>query len=695
VRTVYNSIPRTMYDEVKVHLTDLINKGIIRKSNSNYCSPMVLVRKKCGGLRICTDYRKLNSKTVSEENPIPRVQDILDSLSGMKYFSVLDLKSAYFQGFLDEESKHLTAFTCPFGLYEYNRIPFGLKNAVSAFQRSIENCLDDLRYKICMPYLDDTLTFSKSFDDHLRDVRTVLRRLQEKGIKLNPEKCRFFTKGVSYLGRWISEEGYKPDKSGVAAVMALKKLKPSSVGEVRKLLGLLSYYRRYIQDFAKIANPITKLLKNNDITGNKPDKNGQASSKLKIDWTDECQMATENLIESLTNAPIMAYPDFTKPFTLRCDASGLGLGAVLYQEQEGKLRTIAYASRALLQSEKNYHSNKLEFLCMKWAITEQFRDYLYHATEFDVVTDNNPLLYCLSSLKLNATTVRWVGELADFNFKIRYRPGTVHKDVDALSRLPLDIQTYQRIYSKTIDMSSVDELLKGSNIITVGSIAAEVLSNTNNIQKLACVNEKPINEVFNLTTLKSAQISDEAIKEIIQIKKDNKKPSLQQKRGGNEVFRALSRIFNSLFIEGGVLYRTVLGKKVIVVPPSFRSEIYRELHSNMGHLGSERVYQLAKERFYWPNMERDIHHFVTSCCPCIKDKRPQYQTKSPLLSLSSSAPFELLSVDFLKLEKAGGYEYILVIVDHFTRFAEVYPTKNKTAKTAAKKLYDEFILRYR
>ena len=692
VKTVYNAIPRPMYDEVKNHLSDLISKGVIKKSTSNYCSPMVLVRKKSGGIRICTDYRKLNQKTVSEQNPLPRVQDILDSLSGMRYFSVLDLKSAYFQGYMHPDSRHLTAFTCPFGLFEYVRVPFGLKNAVSAFQRSIENCLEDLRDKICMPYIDDTLVYSKTFEEHLSHVRLVLQRLQEKGIKLNPEKCNFFTRGVSFLGRWISEGGYTPDKASIAAVVALRNLRPSSIGEVRKLLGLLSYYRRYIKDFAKIANPIHKLLKTNDIPGTLKTKNGQAPSKLRIEWTEECQSATESLIESLTSAPVMAYPDFSKPFTLHCDASGVGLGAVLYQEQSGQLKTIAYASRALLPSEKNYHSNKLEFLCMKWAITEQFKDYLYHSQEFDVVTDNNPLLYCLTSSKLNATTVRCVGELADFNFTIRYRPGAVHKDVDALSRLPLDIETYTGIYSRTIDMSSVDELLKSSKIAVVGTGSAQMFANAENIYKLDSFESEV--HAIQFDDFRAAQQADVDIQTMVEIKQANRRPSSDQKRTGNSFFRALARVFSSLYVENGVLYRTVFGRKVVVVPSSFVNVVFRELHSNMGHLGSERVYQLARERFYWPNMRNDINHFVTSCCPCVKDKRPQYQTRSPLQSLSSSAPFELLSVDFLKLEKAGGYEYLLVIVDHFTRYAEVFPTKSKTAKVAAKKLYDEFILRY-
>ena len=153
-------------------------------------------------------------------------------------------------------------------------------------------------------------------------------------------------------------------------------------------------------------------------------------------------------------------------------------------------------------------------------------------------------------------------------------------------------------------------------------------------------------------------------------------------------------MFRSLQINDNVLYREIGDRARLVIPPKYTDVVYRELHSEMGHLGAERVYQLAKERFFWPNMQRDITHFVTSCCPCLRDKNPRYHTRAPLQSISSSAPFELLSVDFLELEKAGGYRYLLVIVDHFTRYAEVYPTRNKTARTAADKLFNQFILRY-
>ena len=426
---------------------------------------------------------------------------------------------------MNENSRHLTAFTCPFGLYEYVRVPFGLKNAVSAFQRSIENSLDDLRDRICMAYVDDTLCYSLTFDDHLEHVKTVLSRLISKGIKLNPVKCQLFMPSISYLGRLISKDGYSVDKTNIESVSALKHLNPSTVGDVRKLLGLLSYYRRYIQGFAKIAHPIHQLLKANNC--NKANKSGQAVSSAKIVWTQECQSATEYLIDMLVQAPIMAYPDFEKPFIVHCDASGKGLGAILYQLQEGRPRVIAYASRALLPPEQNYHSSKLEFLCLKWAVTEHFRNYLFYAKEFEVVTDNNPLLYCLTTSKLNATTVRWVSDLADFNFKIKYRPGPIHQDVDTLSRLPLQIDEYMKLCGACIDMSSVDSLLRSSKHAIVGSVSAQTFINSNNIDVLETTGSD--RKSVSIDDFRSAQSAHPDIRKIMDLMQKGKIPSLESK----------------------------------------------------------------------------------------------------------------------------------------------------------------------
>ena len=260
VQKNYLAVPRPLYQEVKSYIEDLLNKQFIRKSSSAYSSPVVCVQKKDHSLRLCIDYRALNSKTIPDRHPLPRVQEALDNLGGNTWFSVLDQSKAYHQGWVDEESQHLTAFITPWGLYEWTRIPFGLRNAPAAFQRFMEGCLDGLRDEICIPHLDDIIVFSKSFQDHIENLRTVLQRLHAHGVKLKPSKCEFFKREVRFLGRIVSSNGYRLDSSSINAILQLKERRPQTVGDVRRLLGLLGYYRRYIKDFAKKTKPLHDLL---------------------------------------------------------------------------------------------------------------------------------------------------------------------------------------------------------------------------------------------------------------------------------------------------------------------------------------------------------------------------------------------------------------------------------------------------
>ena len=309
-------------------------------------------------------------------------------------------------------------------------MPFGLRNAPPAFQRYVNQMLGDMKGAVCEPYLDDVLAFSKNFEDHVKDLDRILTRMRSRGIKLRAEKCHFAKREVRYLGRLVSAEGYRRDPADVA-VLEKFRTPPVNVGELRSLLGFLGYYRCYVQDFSRKVKPLYDMLK-----GGKKEKGRGSDSKVKIEWKEEHQEILEKMIDYLQSPEVIAYPDFNLPFFLHTDASNQGLGAVLYQTQNGKDRVISYGSRTLSEAEKNYHlhSGKLEFLALKWSVTDRFSDYLIYGPEFTIYTDNNPLTYILTTAKLNAIGLRWVNELSNYNFVIKYRRRKENIDADYLSR---------------------------------------------------------------------------------------------------------------------------------------------------------------------------------------------------------------------------------------------------------------------
>uniref|UniRef100_A0A3B1KBC2 Gypsy retrotransposon integrase-like protein 1 n=1 Tax=Astyanax mexicanus TaxID=7994 RepID=A0A3B1KBC2_ASTMX len=397
-RERFRPLPPNMYQEMRVLLADMLDKGVISESSSPWAAPVVMVRKKDGSWRFCVDYRKLNAVTHKDAFPLPRIEETLTTLTQAEWFTTLDLASGYWQVGVHPDDQPKTAFATPLGLYHFRRMPFGLCNAPATFQRLMQHCLRGQVAEFLFVYLDDIIIHSADFSLHVQHLEQVFERLSRYGLKLRSDKCKLFRRQVKFLGHVVNKQGVHPDPEKVAAVQEWAT--PTTIREVRAFLGLAGYYRRFIDGFAKLARPLNSLLVGVPVN--------RKSSHRGINWTPECQNAFECLKSCLLQAPILAYADFSAPFIVYTDASSQGLGAVLSQMQDGRERVIAYASRSLHPSEKNdanYSSFKLELLALKWAVTEKFRDYLM-GSKFMVMTDNNPVAH-LQSAKLGATEQRF------------------------------------------------------------------------------------------------------------------------------------------------------------------------------------------------------------------------------------------------------------------------------------------------
>ena len=425
----FRRIPPPQLDEVRTHLKMMLDAGVIRPSNSPWCNAVVLVRKKDGSLHFCIDFRRLNSLTVKDSHPLPRICETLESLAGAANYTTIDMNSGFWQVPMDDESKQYAAFTLgSMGLYECESMPFGLCNAPPTFQRLMLNCLGELNLTYCLIYLDDVIIFSKTEEEHLERMRVVFDRFREHGLKLKPSKCAVFKTEINYLAHHVSKRGVLPSKKNLEAIAPCPP--PDTYTKVKSFVGLVGHYRRFIKRFANITAPLYDLTSGE----NKDKKSEHLDLPLKA-----CE-AFGRLKAACLQAPILAFPDFGKPFLLETDTSGKGLGAVLSQKQsDGRYHPITYASRIMTETEQRYHSNKQEFLALKWAVTEQFHEYLSpygkNRNQFVVRTDNNPLTYIFSSANLDAAGQRWVAQLASYNFALEYQKGKDNTVADFLSRL--------------------------------------------------------------------------------------------------------------------------------------------------------------------------------------------------------------------------------------------------------------------
>ena len=702
-------------DDARKHIQDLLDSDIIHPSNSPYASAIVLVRKKNGSLRLTVDFRKLNKRTIKDAYSLPRIDDSFAKLSGARWFSVMDLKSGYYQVEMEPEDQAKTAFISPLGFYEFSRLPQGICNSPATFQRLMDRCMGTLNLREVLTFLDDIIVFSKTLEDHETYLIRVLRRLREFGLKLNPQKCSFFCKSVSYLGHRVSEEGVSCDPTKVESVRSWPR--PDNMKELRSFLGFASYYRKFVRGFSSIAQPLNVLLQGYTKLG--------ADKRLKVDrvavkrpfyalWTAQCEEAFVALKAELVQAPVLALADSQLPYELHTDASGSGLGAALYQTHDGVLRPVAYASRSLSTSEANYPAHKLEFLALKWAVCQKFHDFLYGA-KFRVITDNNPLTYVLTSARVDAMGQRWLAALSAYDFDIKYRAGHLNVDADSLSRRPhlsdMGVDWVQERHDRRIaSLLNNTRPLHGelSDIVSATAIIA-ALAEGDGIPAIQClpVTSETVlrgnvdENVRSMPTLstdeqRDAQLADPAIARLRKLVNEHTLSSVGLRKRETKEVVAMMRGGSKYCFRQGVLFKRsiISGQAVLrlVVPLSLRQLVYEGIHDQIGHLGSERGVALARTRFYWYRMEQDITAYCKKCTPCILRKTPLPRAAT-MSSLESSGPMDLLCIDFLKVEpdKYNRVD-ILVITDHFTRFARAIPTRNQSARAVADALWNGFFL---
>ena len=441
VRQLQRRLNPHMQEVVRAEVLMLLQVGIIYPiSNSTWVSPTQVVPKKSGittvhnekgeeiptrlttGWRVCIDYRRLNEVTRKDHFPLPFMDQLLERISGYPFYCFLDGYSGYFQIEIVAEDQEKTTFTCPFGTYAYRRMPFGLCNAPATFQRCMLSIFSDLVKRIMEVYMDDITVYGENFEKCLFNLETILHRCIEKNLVLNWEKCHFMVSQGIVLGHIISEKGIEVDKAKVDLISKLPP--PTNVKTVRQFLGHAGFYRRFIQDFSKIAKPLYKLLEK-DAT---------------FEWDSECQQRFEELKTHLTTAPIVRAPNWQLPFEVMCDASDLAVGAVLGQRTEGKPYVVYYASKTLNEAQRNYTTTEKELLAVVYAL-DKFRAYLLGA-EIIIFTDHSALKYLLTKQNAKARLIRWVLLLQEFNLQIRDKKGVENVVADHLSRLTIAHNTH-------------------------------------------------------------------------------------------------------------------------------------------------------------------------------------------------------------------------------------------------------------
>lgn len=658
--------PVSDQDFVNGEIERLLENNVIQKSHSPYNSPVWTVPKK--GLdddgkpkrRMVIDFQKLNAQTITDRYPIPDINMTLQNLGKARIFSTIDLESGFHQILIRESDREKTAFSLNGAKYEFIRMPFGLKNAPSIFQRCVDDLLRPYIGKFAYVYMDDVLIFSNSPDEHIKHIETVINALHMANMKISGEKSHFFTTSVEFLGHIIKNGRITVDPKKTETIRNYPI--PKTLKELRSFLGLTGYYRKFIMDYAKIVKPLTIHLRG---------ENGQIgknhSAKVAINLDETAINSLEQIKQKLCEKIELYQPDFSKPFELVTDSSNFAIGAVLSQQRH----PITFISRTLNRTEQNYATNEKELLAIVWAL-QKLRNFLYGIADLTIYSDHQSLKYSISEKNPNSKLKRWKNLIEEFGAKLEYKPGNQNAVADALSRIEISPQINTSIVINNSTVESTEHSTQSSPVEIIPKTSKPI----NNFRNQLYITRSEVNRSLGSTTFPNYHVHKIEFNSI-GILLENLVSTVST-RNINAIHTTEETFF---LIKDEIKAKFPLVKFVYcpitvinITDRNAQLEIVQETHKRAHRNYKNNVLEIS-ERHFWPEMRKDCKKYAVKCEICLTEKYERHPKKETLKPTPiPDGPGQSIHMDMFHLNK----RLFISTSDRFSKYFFLREVPNKS-----------------
>ena len=705
----YRTSP-AMKKEISRQIDDLEKHGLIEKCESDWTSPIVMVKKKDNTRRFAGDYRKINLVTKVISHPLARYEDVFDAIGSSEaaIYSMVDMACGFWQLKLDPSTKHKSAFITHQGVYCWNVLPFGLVNSSAIFGKVMSQVLRGLEYKTLLIYCDDCVIFSKDAETHKIHLQQVFDLLRKANLKLKPSKCQWAAKEVNYLGFRLSKNGIQADPAKTEVIRQWPQ--PKNESEIRAFLGVANFYRRFCAFFSDKAAPMTHLLKKG----------------VPFVWSNDCETSFQAIKKSLTNPPTLRYANFEKEFILYTDSSSKAISYILGQRDEkGREVAICFAGRSLSDTERRYPVTHQE----AFALLEGIKHYHVYLSNkpFVAYVDHAALEFLKDNKTNSGRLLRWALKLQQYSFKIIHKKGTTHTNADGLSRRPYEdsdpppmeihsdgkecadfdvniadnkqTMEYRMSYEgpdgKSLSLNNITPFAENDKVANILTACADYES-SEPVELLMSVLQNDTKSISEL------QMEDADLNLYINYLQKSELPD------DDKLARKIMLECNDYVMDREILYHIYYprGKghksdrvvKQLVVPKSLRDDVLLAYHDALMscHQGIERTFHMIRLKYFWTSMYNDIDFYVRSCQSCQQNKRQYHAQRPPQLPIPPNDIFSRVHMDILGPLTATptGDKYILLITCSFSKWVEAIALKSIESAEIARQFYNVWICRY-